>query len=80
MTIEILNNYKVIVADENKILVLPDETLCIKCYTPLNFDENTVVEKDYIVEEIEPSAVETFNSRLDEVEYAVIEIVSINSI
>ena len=80
MTIEILNNYKVIVADENKILVLPDETLCSQCYTPLNFDSNTIIEKDYIAEEIEASAVETFNSRLDEVEDAVIEIISINSI
>ena len=80
MTIEILNNYKVITADENKVLVLPDETLCSQCYTPLNFDSNTIIEKYYVAEEIEPSAVETFNSRLDEVENAVIEIVSINSI
>ena len=66
MTIEILNNYKIITADENKVLVLPDETLCIKCYTPLNFDSNTIVEKDYIVEEIEPSVAEVLQEQIDD--------------
>ena len=66
MTVETLNNYKIITADENKVLVLPDETLCIKCYTPLNFDENTVVEKDYIPEEIEPSVAEVLQGQIDD--------------
>ena len=66
MTIEILNNYKVIVADENKILVLPDETLCSQCYTPLNFDSNTIIEKDYVAEEIEASAVEVLQEQIDD--------------
>ena len=66
MTIEILNNYKVIVADENKILVLPDETLCSQCYTPLNFDSNTIIEKDYIAEEIEASVAEVLQEQIDD--------------
>ena len=66
MTIEILNNYKVITADENKILVLPDETLCSQCYTPLNFDTNAIVEKDYIVEEIEPTETQIIKDRVND--------------
>ena len=66
MTIEILNNYKVIVADENKILVLPDETLCSQCYTPLNFDTNTIIEKDYVPEEIEASVAEVLQEQIDD--------------
>ena len=53
MIIEILNYYKTITADENKILILPDETICSKCYVPLSFNENTIIENDYVVEEIE---------------------------
>ena len=66
MTIEILNNYKVITADENKILVLPDETLCSQCYTPLNFDTNTIIEKDYVAEEIEASVAEVLQEQIDD--------------
>ena len=66
MIIETLNNYKVIVADENKILVLPDETLCSQCYTPLNFDTNTIIKKDYVAEETEASAVEVLQEQIDD--------------
>lgn len=66
MKVEILSNFKVVTADVNKILTLPDEALCIKCYTPLNFGTNTIIESDYVVEEIEPSVAEVLQEQIDD--------------
>lgn len=53
MTVQTLNEYKVILSDENKILTLPDGVICTVCYTPLTFDESEIVESDRVIEEIE---------------------------
>ena len=73
MTVETVNGLKQVTADTNKILTLPDGAICVFCLVPTAFDTTTIVESDYVVEEIEPTEVEKINGKISNLADVVVD-------
>ena len=66
MTVETVNGLKQVTADTNKILTLPDGAICVFCLVPTAFDTTTIVESDYVVEEIKPTVAEEIQEQIND--------------